>query len=726
MIGGRVLNMIRALAALSAAVLLAGPALAQAFGAPKTPVFGEVDTGHLIAELVPEKASIAPGETIHVALRQRIDKGWHTYWRNPGDSGEATQIKWTLPAGWSAADIVWPTPQRQPTGPLMNYGYAGEVLLPVALTAPADAVPGQTVELTAAAAFLVCEEICVPEDAVLGLRLPVAAAPAGPHPQFGKAVTAALQAAPKVGPLTAAFVRQGEALKLAITGAPLAGADAADAYFFPFDGTAIDHAKPQAIERGPQGLTLSLTPGYGFQSPAPPTELAGVLSLADGRAFEVAAQAGPLPPEAAGLGPPPARAPPGGSGGADLGLLAALGFALVGGLILNLMPCVFPILAMKAAGLARHAHERREAQRQGVAFLAGVLATFLALAGLLIALKAAGAVAGWGFQLQSPPVVAALALLMLAVALNLSGVFEVGTSLQGAGTGLASRRGLAGAFFTGALAVVVAAPCTAPFMAPALGWALTQSAASALLVFFALGLGFALPFVLVAFVPGLLTRLPRPGPWMVGFRKLLAFPMYGAAAWLAWVLTVQAGDMALARLFSAAVAVALAAWLGGVAQRRQALGARPALAASTAGVLAAAALAVAIWPGYQPATAAAAGPSVDIPSEVYSPERLAAARAQGRPVFVNFTAAWCITCKVNERTALTSAEVADAFQRTGTVYLKADWTLKDEGIAAELARHGRAGVPLYLVYGKGSTDGVILPQILTGGTVVRALEAAAG
>jgi thiol:disulfide interchange protein DsbD len=723
MIAGRVLNVMRAVAALSAAVLLAGPASAQGFGTPKSPVFGEVDTGHLLTELIPGKASIAPGETIHVGLRQRIDKGWHTYWRNPGDSGEATQIKWTLPAGWSAGEIVWPTPDRQPTGPLMNYGYAGEVLLPVALTAPASVAPGQTIELTAAVAFLVCEEICVPEDAVLGLRLPVVAVPAGPHPQYGPVVAAALQAAPKAGPLSAAFSRQGEALKLAVSGPPLAGTDAAEAYFFPFDGTAIDHAKPQAIERGPQGLTLTLTPGYGFQSPTPPAELAGVLSLADGRAFEVTAQAGPLPAAASGLGPPPARAPPGGGG--DLGLIAAIGFALIGGLILNLMPCVFPILAMKAAGLARHAHERREAQRQGLAFLAGVLATFLALAGLLIALKAAGAVAGWGFQLQSPPVVAALALLMLAVALNLSGVFEVGTSLQGAGTGLASRKGLAGAFFTGALAVIVAAPCTAPFMAPALGWALTQSAASALLVFLALGLGFALPFVLVAFVPGLLSRLPRPGPWMVGFRKLLAFPMYGAAAWLAWVLTVQAGDMALARLFAAGVALALAAWLGGVAQRRQALGGRPLLASSGAGVLAAAALAAAVWPGYRPATAVAGEAVADIPYEAYSPERLAAARAEGRPVFVNFTAAWCITCKVNERTALTRADVADAFRRTGTVYLKADWTLKDELIAAELARHGRAGVPLYLVYGKSSADGVILPQILTGRTVVQALETAA-
>ncbi|MET0294094.1 MAG: thioredoxin family protein, partial [Phenylobacterium sp.] len=431
---------------------------------------------------------------------------------------------------------------------------------------------------------------------------------------------------------------------------------------------------------------------------------------------------GPPPPGAAGLGPPPGAAAPAGPG---LGLPLALGFALLGGLILNLMPCVFPILAMKAASLAGHGSQVAEARRHALAFLAGVMATFLALAGLLIGLQAAGAAVGWGFQLQSPPVVAGLALLMLAVALNLSGVFEVGAALQGAGTGLASRRGLAGAFFTGALAVVVAAPCTAPFMAPALGWALTQPPAAALAVFAALGLGFAAPFVLAAFAPGLLRRLPRPGPWMAGLRMLLSFPMYGAAAWLAWVLTVQAGDAALARLLAAAVVLALAAWLLGVVQHRRAQGRGAASAAVFAAVAAAAAAAIIVWPAYQIAEGPGEAAGASIPHEAYTPERLAAARAAGKPVFVNFTAAWCITCQVNERVALSSAKVAAAFARTGAVYLKGDWTNKDAVIAAELARHGRAGVPLYLVYGKSSQDGVILPQLLDERTVVQALEKAA-
>ncbi|MDP3747633.1 MAG: protein-disulfide reductase DsbD family protein [Phenylobacterium sp.] len=692
------------------AVLAAFPAMAQ-----------PVDTGHLIAELVARDATVTPGATTYVAVRQKIDKGWHTYWRNSGDSGEATKVVWTLPVGWTAGDIVWPAPQRQPTGPLMNYGYHDEVLLPVPITVPASARPGETVTLKAAAAFLVCEEICVPEDAVLSLTLPVADGLAKPDPKWGAAIARSLAEAPAPAGLDAAFAKQGANLTLAITGAALKDADLSDAYFFPFGSTVIDHAKPQAIERGPDGLTLTLTPGYAFQEGAGPQAMAGVLSLG-GKAYEIAAKAGALPAGASGLGAP-AKA----SGdGAALGLPLAAAFAFLGGLILNLMPCVFPILAMKAASLAGHAHDRRAAQAQGIAFLAGVLTTFLVLAGVLIAVRAGGAAVGWGFQLQSPPVVAGLALLMLAVALNLSGVFEVGTSLQGAGSGLASRQGLAGAFFTGALAVVVAAPCTAPFMAPALGWALTQSAPAALTIFLALGLGFAAPFALAAFMPGLLSRLPKPGPWMEGFKKLMAFPMYGTAAWLAWVLAVQAGDTALARIFAAAVVLALAVWLLGVAQRRSAQGGKPLVLAGVGAMLAITATLAAVWPNYAAAPTAtadaASGASASVPYEAYNPEKLAAARATGKPVFVNFTAAWCVTCQVNEKIAFSTQGVADAFKETGAVYLKADWTRKDAEIAAELAKHGRAGVPLYLVYGAKGGDGVILPQILTEGLVVRALK----
>jgi thiol:disulfide interchange protein DsbD len=712
---------------LSAGLALA-LALALAWTAPAARA-QPVNTGHLEAELVAERQGIAPGETIQVALRQKIQPGWHTYWRNPGDAGAATQIGWTLPAGWRAGPIVWPAPGRYVTRSgstaLMNYVYQGEVLLPTAVTAPASARPGQAASLKAAVAFLVCSDICVPEDAVLTLSLPVVARTAPPDPRWGAAIARTVARAPKPAGLAAAFERRGGAVALGVTGAPLEGADLARAYFYPFSGTAIVQTAPQAIERGPQGLTLTLAPGGDFARGAQPETLAGVLSLGD-RAWEIEARAGPPPAGAGGLGAVVAEPADGGASpkGTDLGLAAAALLALAGGLILNLMPCVFPILAMKAAALAGHGHERAAARGQAIAFLAGVLVTFLALAGLMIALRAAGGAVGWGFQLQSPPVVAALALVMLAVALNLSGLFEAGASLQGVGGAIAARGGLLGAAATGALAVVVAAPCTAPFMAPALGWALTQGAAAALVVFAALGLGFGLPFAAVAFVPGLLSRLPRPGPWMQGLKRLLAFPMYGAAAWLAWVLTVQAGAAGLARLLACAVTLAFAAWLLGVAQRRRAGGGQVVLATGLGAILALVAVAGALWPRYEPAATPAAA-EAGVPSEAWSAQRLAAAHAEGRPVFVNFTAAWCVTCQVNDRAALSGARVAQAFARAHALYLKGDWTRRDADIAAELARHGRAGVPLYLVYPAGGGAPEVLPQILNERTVVQAIEKAA-
>ena len=681
-----------------------------------------VNTGHLAAELVPQTQGVAPGGTAYIALRQQIQDGWHTYWRNAGDSGEPTQLSWTLPAGWRVGGFVWPLPKRLPVGPLVNYGYEGEVLLPLPVSAPAAARPGQTAVLTARAAFLVCKEICVPEDATLTIALPVTAGPAPPDPRWSGPIAKALAEAPKPAGLTAAFERRGTGVALGVAGPALKGAEVHDVYFYPYDGTVIDHARPQPVDRGAQGVTLTLAPGYAFQGGAQPKALAGVLAV-DGRGFEVTAAPGPLPAGSGGLGPPlpKALAP-----GAGLGLLMAAAFAVLGGLILNLMPCVFPVLAMKAASLAAHGgREQALARRHGLAFGAGVLATFLALAGGLVALKAAGSAVGWGFQLQSPPIVAGLALLMLAVALDLSGVFEVGTSLQGAGSGLAARGGLMGDFFTGALAVVVAAPCTAPFMGTAIGWALTQSTGAALVVFAALGLGFAAPFVLVAFAPRLLARLPPPGPWMDAFRKALAFPMYGAAAWLAWVLTLQAGASALARILAAAIVLALAAWLAGAAQRRAAAGGRSAVLAASAAALAVAALAAAVWPSYAEAPLEPARTPTEAAAEPYSPARLAALRAEGKPVFVNYTAAWCVSCQVNDRVVLSTRPVAAALKRGGFTYLKADWTKRDPVIAAELARYGRAGVPLYLVYGAGGAEPVILPAILTQGVVVHALDAAA-
>ncbi|WP_269715313.1 protein-disulfide reductase DsbD family protein [Caulobacter sp. NIBR2454] len=702
-----------------------GVALGLSLAAPA--LAAPVNTGHIEADLVARDSWAVPGSTIYVAVTQKIDKGWHTYWRNSGDSGEATSIDWTLPAGWTAGDIVWATPHRQPTGPLMNYGYADKVVLPVPINVPVSAKPGETVTLKADVLFLVCADICIPENAKLELAVEVRDEAPEPNWRTGRLVADALTAAPKSAGLDAVFQASEAGLKLAVTGAPLKGGQFPEAYFFPFDGTLIDHAGKQTVEAGPDGVTLTIPAGVALKSGQIPEDVGGVLSIGD-QAFEIVAKAGTMPAAAAGMGVPAAKAPSGGGGGSD-GVALAILFAFVGGLILNLMPCVFPVLSMKAASLAGHAQDPREARTQGLAFLAGVLVTFLALAGALIAARAAGQAVGWGFQLQSPAVVGVLSLVMLLTALNLSSVFEVGTSVQGAGQGLASKNGLAGSFFTGVLAVVVAAPCTAPFMAPAIGVALTQPAIGSLAIFLFLGLGLAAPYVAISFSPALLRRFPRPGPWMDVLKKVLAFPMYGAAAWLVWVFSLQAGSPGLALLLACALVVAFAAWLFGLSQRQ----ATPRLRwmAGGAAVLTAVAVIAVMIPLAKGGAAPSAGSvtsevaSAELASEPWSPERVAALRAEGRPVFVNFTAAWCVTCQVNDKVALSTQPVADAFKTANAVYMVADWTNRNAEIAQTLAEHGRAGVPLYLVYGAKGGEAVILPQLLTPGAVTEAIEAAA-
>ncbi|CAN5276360.1 thioredoxin family protein [soil metagenome] len=717
-------KLLAVLPALLIALLLGAPLLTG--GAQAQPV----QTGHIEVELVSQEAGAAPGSTVYVALRQKIQPGWHTYWRNPGDAGDATRIVWTLPAGWTAGDIVWPTPEKSRVGPLLDFAYTGEVLLPVPISVPADAQVGSVVTLKAAAAFLVCEQVCVPEDAVVTLTLPVVAGVPGPDPKWGAKVTEVLAKAPKPAGLKAVFHLDGSVLKLAVTGAPLKGADVSGAFFYPYSGKVIEHPPEQGIERGPDGLTLSLTPGYDFTQGTPPTELAGVLAL-NGAAYEITATPGTIPAEAGGLGAPAGPAKAASSGGASLGLPLAVAFAFLGGLILNLMPCVFPILSMKAASLTAHAHDAGKTRVQGLAFLAGVVVTFLVLAGLLIAVRAGGAAVGWGFQLQSPGVVAALTLLILLVALNMSGVFEVGASVQGVASG-ASGDGVGGSFLTGALAVVVAAPCTAPFMAGALGYALTQPPLLSLAVFLGLALGFAAPFVLLAFIPGLLARLPRPGPWMDVLKKGLAFPMYATAAWLAWVFAQQTGSIPLAALLAASVLVAFAAWLYGLAQARSIAGKGAAVPFVVAFLALAAAIAfIALAARGEPA---APEPIYDekppvagaaLTAQPWSPEKVKALQAEGKVVMVDFTADWCVTCKINEGAALKGQRLADAFKASDAVLLRADWTKRDSVIAAALAEHGRAGVPLYLVYPKGSGAPAILPQLLTEGLVIEAVENAA-
>ncbi|MBI3676814.1 MAG: thioredoxin family protein [Proteobacteria bacterium] len=680
--------------------MLTGPAQAT----------GPVNTGHDVVELAPA-GTATPGHAVYVALSQHIAPDWHTYWRNAGDSGEPPQIAWSLPKGWTAGSIIWPVPSKLPVGPLMNYGYEGSVLLPVALTPPAIAMPGSIAEIRAHVSLLVCSDICIPEQADLSLRLPVTARPHA-DAKWGSEVSKTVAHAPKTAALTAVMNRENGILKIAVTGPAVRSGDFSHAYFFPSQTGLIDHARPQILERGSKGLTLAIAPGLAFSAAHYPRSISGVLSLGT-QSYEIVAHEGPLPRDARGS-----------SGARDgnnldtalsLGLLSAIAFAFLGGLILNLMPCVLPILSLKVLSFAGPKRGAQQIRVQSLSYLAGVLATFLALASLLLAAKAAGAEVGWGFQMQSPVVVAGLALLMLLVGLNLVGTFEAGLLFQRAGANVAAHSGATSAFLTGVLAVVVAAPCTAPFMASAVAYALVQNPLTIATIFTALGFGFAAPYVVFAFAPKLASRLPRPGVWMVTMKTALAFPMFATAGWLAWVLTLQAGTSALASLLGAGVILAFAAWSFGEAQRRSGRGARAFQIASLAALIATVILTMmglrgAETDAFNPRDATVAA---GLPQVPFSPQRLAELRARGKPVFVDFTAAWCITCQVNERIVLSRPTIARAFARAGAVYMVADWTRRDATIAHALAEQGRAGVPLYLVYGANGDRPVVLPQLLT-------------
>ncbi|MDB5739753.1 MAG: thiol:disulfide interchange protein [Alphaproteobacteria bacterium] len=669
---------------LAALILLVSPALAQDNDAPK-----------VHARLVAEQTAVAPGGTVTIALEEKIAPEWHTYWKNPGDAGAPTEITWTLPAGWKADAIQWPRPKRVPVGPLMDYGYEGKLWLLTRLTAPADAKGPQVIK--AAVSWLVCKNICIPEDTVLTVTLPVGAATAD------AAVARDFAAARSLLPVTSPWkinYALGSTLDLFVAAPVLAQAHPTTADFFPGKTGLIKNAAPQLVGYAKDGLVLRLTPGAKVSG-----LLEGLLVLTgtDGsvQALEVSAPPGPVP--AAEF-----TAPAG--GGDELSLWAAMLFAFVGGLILNVMPCVLPILAMKAVAVARYGDEGRG---ESFSYALGAVVSFAVLGLAIVGLRAGGESVGWGFQLQSPIAVAGFALLVFAVALNLSGLFEVGSIT--AGENLTQKGGFTGAFFTGVLAVAVAAPCTAPFMAAALGFALTQGAALALLVFVSLGLGFALPFILLGIWPRALSFLPKPGAWMLTLKQFLAFPMYAAAAWLVWVLAQEAGPRGVILALAAMIALALAAWLWGVTRdlsgRKRGIGAVAALL-----VLAGALYAISLLHGQ-----AAVAPQATTKGEAYTPAKLASYRAAGRPVFVDATAAWCITCLVNEEAVLSQPNIRNAFAAKNVVYMVADWTNQNSEITALLKENGRSGVPMYLYYAPGAQKPQILPQILTDANVTAAL-----
>jgi thiol:disulfide interchange protein/DsbC/DsbD-like thiol-disulfide interchange protein len=680
----------------------------------------EAATEQVRARLVASVDAVYPGAEVLLGVNQRIIPHWHTYWKNPGDSGLPTTIAWHLPPGASAGEIQWPVPSRFSLGPVTNYAYADEVTLLTAIKVPEDLRPGASFPVAATVKWLVCEEICLPQEAELGLDLPVAAdrSGAGPGSPLIRAARATL---PVASPWPVTVDYGGDGIALRVGGPELKTDRVTEVSFFPEQWGRISHGAVQTRLPADDGIVLKLQPG---EAPAAAGEsLPGVLVVTESGAEGTvtrgfAAEARPL---AAGIQTPLTAAP-------GPGLPSALLLALLGGVLLNLMPCVFPVLSLKALHLLHQAREDgRRTRLQGLAYTAGVLASFGLLGILLIVLKAGGAAVGWGFQFQSPLFVLAVAYLMFAVGLSLSGVVAVGGSVAGLGASLAERSGYSGSFFTGVLAAVVAAPCTAPFMGAAVGYALTQPPAVLLAVLAALGFGLALPYLLLSHWPFLQRRLPRPGRWMETLKQGLAFPMYGTAAWLVWILARQAGPDLAAVALAGMVAIAFAAWIfertrpGGLPLRRAGAG------------LAGAALALALAGGYLgvPETSAgpgpAAGSAADRNWEPYSPDRLQALRARGEPVFLNFTAAWCISCLVNERVALNDDSVTAAFRKAGITYLKGDWTQRDPLITAKLAEFGRSGVPLYVHYPAGAgAEPVVLPQILTPDIVLTAIAPAAG
>jgi len=700
-----------------------------------------VATGNLRAQLIAEAGAVAPGSDLELALVFDIRPHWHTYWKNPGDSGEPPRLTWELPPGVEVGPIQWPYPSLIRVGPLANYGYAGRVAHLIPLSVTADWPVGEPIEVRAEATWLVCEAHCIPEEGQFELVLETSATAAEDADRARAKLFANARARlPSSGRIAATLARGEDPMRLGVPAAALPPEPTSIAFFADQWGL-LEHAAAQPWAIDGARLLMTLTPGEAPASAAPTGLL--VVEHADGTealpvdaSRTLAEASGPIAELAVD---PTAGSDPGGGApttveDAALGLPLALLFALLGGLVLNLMPCVFPVLAIKALALAQQSQQGlAERARHGLAYSAGVLAFFALVAILLLALRAGGAAVGWGFQLQSPSFVVLMAYLFLTLGLSLAGAITLGAGLMGIGAAGPSR-GHLGAFMTGALAALVAAPCTAPFMGAALGFALAQPWPAALAVVLTLGLGMALPFLLLALSPTLARRLPRPGQWMEYLKQLLSFPMFATAAWLLWVLSVQAGPIGVGAALAGLVLLALGLWL--LEASRAGQGRWQRVAQVSAGVSLAAALWLAIdlapsapgasdggsggTVGEEPRTATPAGRSGPT-STPFSAERLAAARAAGRPVFVNMTAAWCITCLVNERVALSRPTVVEAFAAGDLLYLKGDWTNRDARITDYLAGFGRSGVPIYVYYASGA-EPKVLPQVLTESIVLDALE----
>lgn len=671
---------------------------------------GPVRDKHVEAELVSELSGLKPGSTQSVGILLRMDEHWHTYWQNPGDSGLPTEVKWQLPPGFEAGPLQWPAPERSELAGIASLAYEGRVLLISELKIPATLKPGEQVTLAADVKWLMCEDTCIPGKARVDLALPVTEepAPTSQAPEF--ASTRKLLPTPIEGVRAEARVTDMSVLLDLSLPPDVTVGDKLE--FYPTEGTWLDLAADQKLTRAGDGYRLELRRSAESEAPK---ALKGIL---------VSPGTWAIPLDLAvstGGSAAPASAPPGevrSSLGEVKSLPVALLFAFLGGMALNLMPCVFPVLSLKVMSFMEHGSHGRGI-RQALIFSLGVLVSFWAIVALLLGLRAAGQELGWGFQLQSTSFVAFVACLFFLMALNLLGVFEVGLGLTRLGDVAESGSGSWGSFLSGVLATIVATPCTAPYMGSAIGYSLTQPVWAVFLVFTALAVGMASPYVVLASWPALLARLPRPGAWMETFKQVLAFPLLLTVVYFAWVLDRQAGSEAVAALLAGMVLLGMAAWMYGKWGMSDRFVPR---ALSFALFVLALSVAIAGSSRLAAVPAAAGTTHGSALWEPWSPERQEALLAEGRPVLLDFTAAWCLSCQVNERVALANAEVEKALRDRGVATLKADWTNRDEKITKALESFGRSGVPLYVLYsGKPGEAPKILPEVLTPGVVLEAL-----
>jgi thiol:disulfide interchange protein/DsbC/DsbD-like thiol-disulfide interchange protein len=690
---------ILALIALSAA---AGPAWAASSSA---------DVAHLHVQLVIPNENLYPGVQNDAGLYFKLEPGWHVYWKNAGDSGEPPSIQWTLPSDITAGPLEFPPPKRLPLGPLMDFGYENEVLFPLKLSVAGNAKP-RPVTLDAQVKWLVCREVCIPGKAELTVARTIVAKnqPAGAKVEPDSSIWARLgNNLPSSLPSSddAVFQSTPTGFRLAVS----TGRRETHAVFFPADQNIVDNPSPQPLTPTPTGFVLELKKDSNLT--VNPARLNGVIELAGDRNYQIHALPGTV-----------ALAPPGAT---FAGLARISGLAFLGGLLLNLMPCVFPVLFIKGLSLVNSSGEERHKLRaHGFVYAAGILVSFWALVAALLGLRAAGASLGWGFQFQSPVFLSLMAALLFFLGLSLAGQFEIGLSLTGAGGSLVRKQGYAGSFFTGVLAVIVATPCTAPFMGTAIGYALAQSAAVTFAVFTALALGLAAPYVALTLQPAWTRLLPKPGAWMDILKQAFSVPIFLTVVWLTWVVVQGYGANLLFALLSIFLLLAIAGWfLGRWPAKRWATG--------VAGVILLFAVVLSVYsadglgaPQRQyligDVDALKASPLVRGSTwHPWSADAVQKALAAGRPVFVDFTASWCLSCQVNERVVLNRPEVQQAFANANVVLLRADWTREDPAITQALAALGRSGVPVYALYTPGQASPQLLPQVLTPAIVTGAI-----